>query len=90
MAFEFLMPKMGMTMEEGTIISWRKKIGDHVDIGEVILDIQTDKVRMEVESPAAGILLKILAAEGAVVPVNIPIAYIGEAGEEYCRCRYCC
>jgi pyruvate dehydrogenase E2 component (dihydrolipoamide acetyltransferase) len=82
MAFEFLMPKMGMTMEEGTIISWRKKIGEHVDIGDVILDIQTDKVRMEVESPAAGILLKILAAEGAVVPVNIPIAYIGEAGEE--------
>lgn len=82
MAFEFLMPKMGMTMEEGTIISWHKKVGEQVDIGEVIIDIQTDKVKMEVESPVAGILLKILADEGSVVPVNIPIAYIGEAGEE--------
>lgn len=82
MAFEFLMPKMGMTMEEGTILSWLKKVGEKVEVGEVILEIQTDKVRMEVESPSAGILLKIVANEGSVVPVNTPIAYIGEAGEE--------
>ncbi len=81
MAVELLMPKMGMTMEEGTIIRWLKKVGDQVVKGEILLEIQTDKVKMEIETPADGILLKILAAEGAVVPVNIPIAYIGEEGE---------
>ncbi len=81
MAVEILMPKMGMTMEEGTILKWLKQVGDEVVKGEVILEIQTDKVKMDVEAPADGVVLKIVAAEGSVVPVNIPIAYIGEAGE---------
>lgn len=81
MAVEVLMPKMGMTMEEGTILKWLKQVGDQVVKGEVILEIQTDKVKMEVEAISDGVLVEILAAEGSVVPVNKPIAYIGKAGE---------
>jgi len=82
MAVELLMPKMGMTMEEGTIIKWHKMEGDWLKKGEIVLEIQTDKVKMEIESPEEGVLLKVLAGEGDVVPVNKPIAYIGEQGEE--------
>lgn len=81
MAVELLMPKMGMTMEEGTILRWLKNVGDKVNKGEILLEIQTDKVKMEIESPADGTLLKVVASEGSVIPVNIPIAYIGEEGE---------
>ncbi len=58
MATQMPMPKLGLTMEEGTIIAWRKEEGDAVKKGEILLDIQTDKVEYEVESPDNGILLK--------------------------------
>lgn len=77
-----LMPKLGMTMEEGIILRWIKKEGDTVEQGEPLLEIQTDKVNMEEESSFSGVLLKILAPEGATVPVNGPIAIIGEKGED--------
>lgn len=82
MSKEFVMPKLGMTMEEGTITKWLKKEGDKVEKGEPIVEIMTDKVNMEVESPYDGILLKIVAKEGDVVPILQPIAIIGEEGEE--------
>jgi len=82
MATELLMPKLGMTMEEGTIITWFKKVGDSVAEGEILLEILTDKVNMEVEAPAAGQVLAIIAAEGDIVEVNKPIAYIGQPGEK--------
>lgn len=82
MATELLMPKLGMTMEEGTIVSWLKEVGDSVAEGEILLEILTDKVNMEVEAPAAGQVLAILAAAGEVVEVNKPIAYIGQPGEK--------
>ncbi|MCX7795012.1 MAG: 2-oxo acid dehydrogenase subunit E2 [bacterium] len=82
MSKEFVMPKLGMTMEEGTITKWLKKEGEKVEKGEPIVEIMTDKVNMEVESPYDGTLLKIIAKEGDVVPILQPIAIIGEEGEE--------
>lgn len=81
MAVEIIMPKAGMDMEEGTIIQWLKQVGDQVEIGEGLLEIETDKVAMEVEAPVAGILLCQYFAEGDVVPVVTVIAYVGEPGE---------
>lgn len=76
------MPKLGLTMEEGAILKWRKEEGEAVEKGEIILDIQTDKVEYEVESPAGGLLLKTLAGEGDVVPCGVDVAVIGEEGED--------
>lgn len=82
MAAELLMPKLGMTMEEGTVVKWFKQVGDKVNEGDIILEILTDKVNMEVEAPATGEILALLAAEGEVVEVNKVIAYIGQPGEK--------
>lgn len=82
MATPLPMPKLGLTMEEGTILKWRKGEGEAVEKGEIILDIQTDKVEYEVESPDGGFLLKTLAGEGAVVPCGVDIAVIGREGED--------
>lgn len=77
MATEFTMPKLGEVMEEGTIHLWKKKEGEPVRKGEILVEIETDKAIAEVESPEDGVLQKILAAEGATLPVNAPIAVIG-------------
>ncbi|MGX7087766.1 dihydrolipoamide acetyltransferase [Gemelliphila palaticanis] len=82
MAVEVIMPKAGSEMEEGEIVQWFKKEGDEVKEGEVLLEIVTDKVNMEVEAEASGTLLKILAQPGDVVPVVETIAWIGSPGEE--------
>ena len=82
MAVEVIMPKAGSEMEEGEIVQWFKNEGDHVEEGEVLLEIVTDKVNMEVEAEATGTLLKILAQSGDVVPVVQTIAWIGEPGEK--------
>ena len=82
MAVEVIMPKAGSEMEEGEIVQWFKNEGDHVEEGEVLLEIVTDKVNMEVEAEATGTLLKILAQTGDVVPVVQTIAWIGEPGEK--------
>lgn len=81
MAFKVIMPKAGMAMEEGTIIKWFKQEGDKVEAGEPLLEIHTDKVSMEIEAEAGGVLLKILRQEGDVVPVTETIAFIGSTGE---------
>lgn len=81
MAFEIIMPKAGMAMEEGTIVRWLKNEGDSVEKGEAILEIETDKVNMEVEAEASGTLIKILNKEGDTVPVTHVIGYIGKADE---------
>ncbi len=82
MAVEVTMPKLGLTMEQGTVLNWNKGVGDPVETGEVLLTIQTDKVEFEVEAPAGGTVLKLLANEGDVVPTGDVIAFIGAAGEE--------
>jgi len=81
MATRVFMPKAGMDMEAGTIVQWLKKEGDTVIAGESLLEIETDKVNLEVEAPATGALLKITCREGETVPVTETIAWIGEAGE---------
>ncbi|QWQ38246.1 dihydrolipoyl dehydrogenase [Gemella sp. zg-570] len=82
MAVEVIMPKAGSEMEEGEIVQWFKQEGDEVKEGEVLLEIVTDKVNMEVEAEASGTLLKILHKAGEIVPVVETIAWIGKAGEE--------
>jgi pyruvate dehydrogenase E2 component (dihydrolipoamide acetyltransferase) len=81
MATAVIMPKAGMAMEQGTITRWLKKVGDPIKKGEPILEIETDKVSMEVEAEVGGVLLAILEEAGAVVPVIQTIAWIGTAGE---------
>jgi len=81
MATQMLMPLLGQTMEEGTIIKWFKKEGDTVTAGEPLLEVMTDKVNMEVEVPESGVLRKILVEADDVVPVKDPICIIGTATE---------
>ena len=81
MAQLFNMPQLGSTMEEGTILKWHKNEGDAVRTGEVLLEIETDKASMEVESPVDGVLRKILALADAVVPIRRPIAILAGATE---------
>ncbi|MCI5997259.1 MAG: dihydrolipoyl dehydrogenase [Parvimonas sp.] len=81
MLTEVIMPKAGSEMEEGQIVKWIKKEGDKVEAGEIILEIMTDKVNMEIEAETSGTLLKILKKDGEIVPVITTIAYIGDEGD---------
>ncbi|BCK85473.1 2-oxo acid dehydrogenase subunit E2 [Dysosmobacter sp. NSJ-60] len=81
MAYEILMPQLGLTMEEGTVSQWIKHEGDAVKAGDVVAEITTDKLTHELQSEHDGVLLKIVAQEGEDVPVKGVLAYIGEAGE---------
>ena len=81
MAYEVLMPQLGLTMEEGTVSRWLKQEGDAVKAGEPLLEITTDKLTNEVASEHDGILLKIVAQEGDDVPVKGLLAYVGQSGE---------
>lgn len=76
------MPKLGFDMAEGTLIRWVLSEGEKVTKGAVLAEIETDKATVEVESEFSGVLLQQLVSQGTVVPVNGPIAVIGEAGEE--------
>jgi pyruvate dehydrogenase E2 component (dihydrolipoamide acetyltransferase) len=76
------MPKLGFDMAEGTLVRWVKKVGETVNKGEVLAEIETDKATVEVESSAGGVVRKLLVEEGAVVPVNSPIAVVGTADEK--------
>jgi len=79
---DIIMPKAGMAMETGKIVKWLVKEGDAVSAGDMILEIETDKVNMEVEAFASGTVLKIFANEGDEIPVTQVIGYIGEPGEK--------
>ncbi len=81
MATDVLMPQMGESIAEGTIVKWLKKVGDTVQRDEPLLEISTDKVDAEIPAPAEGVLTEILAKEGDTVAVNSVIARLGEAGE---------
>lgn len=82
MATEILMPKLGLTMTEGTVDTWYKSPGDTVEKGEVIATISSEKLTHDVEAPAAGVLVKIVTEEAGEQVCKQPIAYIGEAGEQ--------
>ena len=78
---EIKLPQLGQSVEDAEITQWLKKEGDSVEHGEPIFTIQTDKAEIECESTAAGILRKIIVAEGIEVPVLTVVALVGEAGE---------
>lgn len=82
MATNVVMPQMGESIAEGTIVRWIKKVGDAVDRDEPLFEISTDKVDAEIPSPAAGVLSDIKVKEGETVPVNSVVAIIGAAGEK--------
>src|SRR3954452_1577180 len=77
-----VMPQMGESIAEGTIVRWIKKVGDAVDGDEPLFEISTDKVDAEIPSPGAGVLTEIKVREGETVPVNSVVAVIGGAGEK--------
>ncbi|TET48143.1 MAG: 2-oxo acid dehydrogenase subunit E2 [Actinomycetota bacterium] len=79
---EVIMPKLGLTMESGKIEKWHKKEGDKVETGDILFEVMTDKVSLEVESYSSGILRKIIKAEGDEVPVTEVVAFIGTADEK--------
>ncbi len=81
MAFSVVMPALEMAQETGKLVSWRKKEGESVSKGEPLLEVETDKAVMEIESPADGVLAGISAQEGAVIPVGQTIAWIVRPGE---------
>lgn len=77
-----VMPKMSMTMEEGTLVVWHKAINDEIRVGDVVCEVATDKVDMEVESPTEGTLTRLVADPDQVVAVGDPIAYISSAADD--------
>ena len=82
MIHKVAMPRFGQTMEEGTIERWAKQVGDDVALGEVLLEITTDKATLEVEAFVEGTVRKVLAAEGDTVKCGRVIALVGDADEE--------
>ena len=82
MAETINMPKLGFDMAEGTLVRWVKQVGENINKGDVLAEIETDKATVEVESPASGVVLQFMVEQGSVVPVNAPIAVVGEAGEK--------
>jgi pyruvate dehydrogenase E2 component (dihydrolipoamide acetyltransferase) len=81
MPAEVIMPALGLSQETGLVVQWRKQPGDAVEKGEPLLEVETDKAVVEVESPASGILAQVTASEGASVPVGGRIALILLPGE---------
>ncbi len=75
---DIVMPQLGLSMTEGTIISWAKEVGTFVNQGEMLYLVETDKVEMEVESSHAGYLVEIIVPAGQLVPVGTVIAKLSE------------
>jgi pyruvate dehydrogenase E2 component (dihydrolipoamide acetyltransferase) len=82
MAETINMPKLGFDMAEGTLVRWVKQVGESINKGDVLAEIETDKATVEVESSASGVVLQHIVDQGSVVPVSAPIAVIGAEGEK--------
>ncbi len=82
MAETINMPKLGFDMAEGTLVRWVKQVGENINKGDVLAEIETDKATVEVESSASGVVLQHIVDQGTVVPVNAPIAVVGAEGEK--------
>src|SRR5262245_42447337 len=78
MAKQVVMPQMGESVAEGTIVRWLKKVGDTVERDEPLFEISTDKVDAEIQSPAAGVLSDVKVKEGETVPINTVVGVIDE------------
>jgi len=81
MAETISMPKLGFDMAEGLLVRWVKQVGENINKGDVLAEIETDKATVEVESSASGVVLQLIVDQGTMVPVNAPIAIVGVAGE---------
>lgn len=77
------MPKLGLTMTEGSIQEWKKSEGDSVEKGEIVLVVATEKLTYEIAAPESGLLIKILVSVGKSVPVGTTLGVIGESGEKF-------
>ncbi len=82
MAETISMPKLGFDMAEGLLVRWVKQVGETINKGDVLAEIETDKATVEVESSASGVVLQLIVDQGTMVPVNAPIAVVGQAGEK--------
>jgi pyruvate dehydrogenase E2 component (dihydrolipoamide acetyltransferase) len=82
MPVEIIMPKMGMSMEEGTVVEWLKKKGDPVKKGDSVVVISSEKIEKEIEAPEDGVLLEILVQQDETVPVGKAIGYIAKKNEK--------
>ena len=82
MAETISMPKLGFDMAEGLLVRWVKQVGETITKGDVLAEIETDKATVEVESSATGVVLQLIVDQGTMVPVNAPIAIVGQAGEK--------
>jgi 2-oxoglutarate dehydrogenase E2 component (dihydrolipoamide succinyltransferase) len=82
MSVDVIMPQMGESIAEGTMVKWLKSVGDTIERDEALFEISTDKVDAEIPSPAEGVLLEILVQEGETVEINTVVARIGAAGEK--------
>lgn len=76
MSTELTMPMLGEVMEEGVVTSWKVKEGQTVKKGQIVLEIETDKAVFEIDSPASGVVTKVLVPEGETVPINTLLAVI--------------
>src|SRR5207253_7419279 len=77
-----ILPKLGLTMDEGRLIAWHKKEGERVAKGEILFEVETDKANMEIEAPAEGIVRQIIVPANATVPVTTVIAFIADTADE--------
>jgi pyruvate dehydrogenase E2 component (dihydrolipoamide acetyltransferase) len=77
-----ILPKLGLTMDEGRLIAWHRREGDRVEKGEVLFEVETDKANMEIEAPASGIVRRILVEANTTVPVTTLIALITDTADE--------
>src|SRR6266545_1405461 len=82
MATDIVMPRLSDSMEEGTILRWMKSVGDEVERGEELVEIETDKANMVYEAPDGGTLIEVVADEGETLPIGQVIARVGEPGAE--------
>ena len=87
MAENIILPKWGLTMEEGTVTAWRKNEGDPVAMDEVLAEVETDKINNELSAPITGILAKILVPAGETVPVGTTLAILASSAEEAAQIR---
>lgn len=82
MAEVIIMPKLGFNMDEGKLVQWYKKEGDRIGKGEALFSIETDKTSIDIEATGDGVVRKLFVKEGEAVPVTLPIAIIGDMGED--------
>ncbi len=87
MAETISMPKLGFDMAEGLLVRWVKQVGETINKGDVLAEIETDKATVEVESSASGVVLQLIVDQGTMVPVNAPIAVVGKLVKKWMRLR---